>query len=157
MVGYELLYDPQFNLETHIRSDGRAPLIIRVGLAEVKRAEMMMLQSKLGGLHHPRYLELIRGAPKREELLRALAHYPGSLIPASFVGHVRTRRIGGARNILTSLTSGADAPILYASDARSYRFSDHQFRVYCRLSRPTVDVIDALAKAHVDSFSLTHG
>lgn len=153
MIGHELIYDDSLRLETRLAGDtSEERLSVRVGLNEVRRAEAQMLKSRLRGLHRARYVSLTAGAPKREEMLRAFAHFPDTLIPVDFVSHVRRRRIGSASHILGALSQAKDAPIVHVKGMTAYQFSDHQFRVYCRLSRATSDAIDDFAKRHVESF-----
>jgi hypothetical protein len=153
MVGHELIYDDDLRLE---EAGTGSPVHVRVRLSDVRRAEQKVLRNRLYGLHGQRYLDTVKRASRREEVLRSLAIFDGSLIPSNFVSHIARRRVKSARTIVESLASGPDPVLLREHAENAWYFADHQFRVFCRLTTVVNSGADEFAKAHIDDWRLRY-
>ncbi|MDN5767336.1 MAG: hypothetical protein L0H78_16155 [Humibacillus sp.] len=156
MVGSELLLDEDLALEQYVNAPvTKGNKSVRVSLDMVRQAEARMVVSSLHNLHAERYLRICRKAPKTEEMLRALAHFPGTYIPNRYIEHVRERRIASAGGILRRLSNPDLGPVLTrpTSPTGTWQFEDHQFRVYCRLASATNDLIAEMGREHAESWN----
>ncbi len=152
MIGWELIFDESKRMESRVGSEG--PERVRVGMDDVREAEKRMLNSRLRGLHAEMYQILTKRAPKREELLRAMAIFPETVIPYEYIELIRSRRIPTAFRILSEMIEHEPDPVFINVDGRLNvcEFADHQFRVYCRLAEANNGGADVFAEAHAESW-----
>jgi hypothetical protein len=150
MIGEGLIFDSEIDLVKAV-STGEIESIF-VSRMNVSSAEQWVLKRHLIGLHAQRYSDLCRRSPQREEVVRALAKFPGMNIPDRFVG---MSRIGRAKAIVRELSKGADPVLVRVPTAGSWQFAQHQFRVYCRLVPPFIEAVDAFADLHVNRWRAT--
>jgi energy-coupling factor transporter ATP-binding protein EcfA2 len=157
MIGDALLFDPTLDLPTRVATlaEQLTMATITTGRNEVMQAEQRMLVRRLLGLHAERYQQLVQRAPKREELLRALAKFPGSVIPKEYVNTIRRSRIAVARKVVDDLTQSLDPVLVVIQPGLLWQFAEHQFRVYCRLVKEYNSGVDYFVNLHVENWRTT--
>jgi hypothetical protein len=155
MIGSELIADPNIDILSRIAA-GHGPINVSVVRLDVVNAERRVLENRLLGLHAQRYNDLVARAPKREELLRSLAKFPAGVIPADYVSDIQKFRIPGMKRVIDSLISEPDPVIIRVANGRAWQFSDHQFKVYCRLIEPLHPSSEVFASSHAEAWRESH-
>ncbi|MCP3882802.1 MAG: AAA family ATPase, partial [Sulfitobacter sp.] len=152
MLGNELLKGSSDTIMDDLRLGNRHEVI--VDTESVRAAERAVAATYLHGLYTSQYRTLCGRAPKREEVLRAIAQLQEPTVSSEFVAHMRIERGGDPAEIMRRLAE--DHGVL-ERDGRSWRFTNHQFRVYCRLAVPCHELNAELAGVTVESWARRSG
>ena len=149
MIGYEVLMRQASKL-----LDGTGDRTVRVTGDELNHAESELIKSRLRGAYTHQYALVAAGAPRREELLRAMASYPDTLIPLNFVTFAAGGWIKTARSIVSKMVEWEPEPLLLRVEGPVvyYQFVSHQFRVYSRLVDASSSEIDSRVRGLHESW-----
>jgi hypothetical protein len=140
MIGAELLSQQAAKLGSAFPAAG-SPILFSVRHSDFEIAEVQLVERRLRGVYGQMYSAVVQGAPRREEVLQALAAFPETIIPDGFVTFIGQKRIKAVRRIIDALSGWSPLPILIRSAAPvpGLEFQSHEFRVYCRVGR-VVDI-----------------
>lgn len=129
LMGYILL---THNLAEKIEPiNAKGSVYHRTRLGDVVTAEQTEMASRLRHLYGREYERLVTRSTRREELLVGLAQCPVTRIPIEFLRYLGRERGFGALDVARRLAS-LDPPTLLI-EGGEVSFTNHQFRVHCRL------------------------
>ena len=148
LLGHQLLAGASEEIRRQMQNP---PATIPVGLSAVHAAGREVVRTRLASAWGGLYADLSDRAPRREEVMRAMATFPGTVIPAGFVRHLRSFRGGQPQRTVDSLVR-AQVLVPVEGPTAGWEFVSHQFRVYCRLAEASNVVIANFAQRAVQSW-----
>jgi hypothetical protein len=122
---------------------------LRVSQQVIRSIEFDAISSSLGFMRGV-YERATAGAPRRADLLQALAKFPHSVIPDSYV-RVVGQRIRKPLDHVNRLQAIQPDPVLVPADG-GVRFASSQLRTYCRVCVSLGDMENTLIERDVDAW-----